>query len=169
MDLTRAIVDEIPYLRRFAWGLTGDRHQADDLVQDCVERALTRLHLFDRTRNLRIWLFTILRNIHINNLRKQSSRGPHVDVGNVPESLLSGEAEQFGHVVVSDISKALDRLPPQQKEVLLLISLEQVSYLEAAQILDLPIGTIMSRLSRGRNRMRELLEDQDKPGLRQIK
>ncbi len=169
MDLTRAIVDEIPYLRRFARGLTGDRHQADDLVQDCVERALSRLHLYDRSRNLRNWLFTILRNIHVNNLRKHSSRGPHVDVENVPESLLSGDAEQFGHVVVNDISKALDGLPPQQREVLLLISLEQVSYVEAAQILDVPIGTIMSRLSRGRNRLRDLLEVQSKPGLRQIK
>ena len=169
MDLHRAIVREIPFLRRFACGLTRDRSNADDLVQDCVERALTRLHLFDRTRNLRVWLYTILRNIHINNLRRQTNRGVHVVLDEVPDFHLKEEATQHSNLVVGEILKALDTLPLAQREVILLITVEQVSYTEAAEGLDVPIGTVMSRLSRGRNRLRELLGELEKPSLREVK
>ena len=157
-SLKSAIVAELPYLRRFARALTGDASVADDLVQDTVERALTRLHLFDEERSLRTWLFTILRNLYVNELRQKSRRGPHMNVEDVSGSELAKPPEQLSRMTTLDIVRVLDELPDEQREVLILISVEEMSYKEIAEIIGSPLGTVMSRLSRARDRMKQLME-----------
>lgn len=158
----------MPYLRRFARALAGDVSSADDLVQDCVERALTRLHLFDEDRSLRTWLFTILRNLYVNELRQRSRRGPHMNVDDVSESELSNSPEQFNRLAAMDVARALNELPDEQREVLILISVEEMSYKDIAEVIGSPIGTVMSRLSRARTRLKMLM-DGEEPPLRRVK
>ena len=163
------LVKELPYLRRFARGLCGDAALADDLVQDCVERALLKSHLYDPARPLRTWLYAVLRNIYISNWRRNSkfTGAKHIDdlegfEGSVPP-------EQDSNFSVSLITDALDTLPTQQREVLVLISLEDVSYAQAADIIGVPIGTIMSRLSRARAHLQNILEERGTTILRRVK
>ena len=137
--------------------LTGNSSLADDLVQDCIERALTRLHLFDETKNLRTWLFTILRNLHLNNLRQKDQRGLHLNIDDVSEQKLIQAPEQSHHMAITDIAKAMEYLPNEQREVLILVAIEEMSYAEIADIIDTPIGTVMSRLSRARSRLKTLM------------
>ncbi len=145
----------IPRLRRYARALTGERTPADDLVQDTLERAWTKLHLLRPESDLRAWLFTIMHNVFVNQVRKRAA-DPTVplddDAFEIPvQAALSDMLE------VRDIDIALRRLPDDQREVLLLIVLEQLSYNEIATMLGIPIGTVMSRLSRARERIRLLL------------
>lgn len=168
LSLQRAVAAEVPYLRRFARALTGDATSADDLVQACVERALTRLHLFDEDRALRTWLFTILRNLYVNELRQKKRRGPHINTGDTSESELSRSPEQLNRLAVIDVARALDELPDEQREVLILISVDEMSYKEIADVIGSPIGTVMSRLSRARNRLKVLM-DGEAPNLRRVK
>lgn len=168
-DLRHAVAAEIPYLRRFARGLVGDASLADDLVQDTLERALTRLHLFDRRQKLRNWLFRILRNLSINNYRSLQRRGQHVELTEVSEVETSERPLQEDGLVMRDLANSLLRLPQEQREILLLISLEELSYKDAADILQVPIGTVMSRLSRGREALRQLVAAPATPKLRRIK
>ena len=163
------LVKELPYLRRFARGLCGDSALADDLVQDCVERALVKSHLYDPARPLRGWLYAVLRNIYVSNWRRNSkfTGAKHIDdleglEGSVPP-------EQESNFSVSLITNALDTLPAQQREVLVLISLEDVSYQQAAEIIGVPIGTIMSRLSRARAHLQNILEERGTTVLRRVK
>jgi len=169
MKLRESVAEEIPHLRRFARALSGDPSYADDLVQDCAERALTRLHLFDQTRNIRIWLFTILRNLHVNQQRKQARRGRNIPVEEAREGELSHQPEQIERLAMHDVADAILLLPVEQREVLLLISLEGMSYNETAQTLGIPAGTVMSRLSRARRQLSTLMADDEKPHLRQVK
>ena len=157
-DLKSRITAEVPYLRRFACALTNDPVFADDLVQDCIERSLTRLHLFDETRSLRTWLFTILRNLYINSLRQRGRRGPHMSLEDISEHNLAQAPNQSASVVGIDIARALDELPQEQREVLVLVALEEMTYEETANIVDAPIGTVMSRLSRARARLKMILD-----------
>lgn len=157
VDLRSELVAELPHLRRFARALTGNRTGVDDLVQDCLERALTRLHLYDPERKLRTWLYTILRNLHINTIRKDARRGQHVDLAAVPESDFATDAGYGERLMVMDLTKALEVLPLEQREVLLLVALEDLSYEETADVVGSPIGTVMSRLSRARKRLREVM------------
>ncbi len=168
MSLKGAVAAELPYLRRFARALTGDLAAADDLVQDCVERALTRLHLFDQDRSLRTWLFTIMRNLYVNDLRQRNRRGPHLAVDNVSEVELSNPPEQISRAAAMDVARALNDLPEEQREILILISVEEMSYKEIAEVIGAPIGTVMSRLSRARKRMKTLMDDSE-PKLRKAK
>ncbi len=159
-DLRSSVAAEVPYLRRFARALTGNPSTADDLVQDCIERALTRLHLYDEDRNLRTWLYTILRNLYINDVRKNSRRGPHMNIEEVSEHSLGQSTDQANQsVLVQDIAKALEQLPDEQREVIVLIAIEELSYEETANIIGTPIGTVMSRLSRARNRLKIIMSD----------
>lgn len=160
-DLRLLVAEEVPYLRRFARALTNDPVLSDDLVQDCVERALTRLHLFDQTRSLRTWLFTILRNLYINELRKHGQRGFHASIDDVAEHNLAQSPNQSGDIVGLDITKSLKQLPDDQREVLVLVGLEEMTYEETAKIIDVPVGTVMSRLSRARARLRVIMGDND--------
>ncbi|MGH1349951.1 MAG: RNA polymerase sigma factor [Methyloligellaceae bacterium] len=161
---------EVPYLRRFARALTGNPTLSDDLVQDCIERALTRLHLYDETRNIRTWLYTILRNLYINGLRQDIRRGPHMNIDDVSEQNFAQQPVQAEQaVIVHDISKALAQLPDDQREVLVLIAIEELSYEEAANIIGTPIGTVMSRLSRARSRLKIIMSETSDIPARQSK
>ena len=166
-DDTRLFDEHIPRLRRYARALTGDRTRADDLVQDCLARAWEKLSLWRRGTDLRAWLFTILHNLYVNDVRRQKSR---------PELLALDEealdvpqcANTDSGLALRDLEAALKQLPAEQREVLLLVSLEQLRYEEVARMLDIPVGTVMSRLARARERLRTLL-DGTGPQLRRVK
>jgi RNA polymerase sigma-70 factor (ECF subfamily) len=146
------IAAHIPRLRRYARALAGDSHRADDLVQDTLERALTKFHLWRHGSDLRAWMFTIMHNVFINQLKAR--RELALD-DSVEDGLQS--APQSDPLELRDLDTALRRLPLEQREVLLLVGLEQLSYAEASQALGVPVGTVMSRLSRGRERLRALM------------
>lgn len=146
------IAAHIPRLRRYARALAGDNHRADDLVQDTLERALTKFHLWRHGSDLRAWMFTIMHNVFINQLKAR--RELALDDA-VEDGLQS--APQSDPLELRDLDAALRRLPVEQREVLLLVGLEQLSYAEASQALAVPVGTVMSRLSRGRERLRVLM------------
>jgi RNA polymerase sigma-70 factor, ECF subfamily len=154
-DLRDKLSSEIPRLRRFARGLVRDREIADDLVQDTMLRALSAERRF-RKGNLAIWLIVILINLNRNRLRSLARKGPHVDLDQIDYGVPTQPEERL------DIVQALQRLSEDQREVLLLVGLEGLSYADCAGVLAIPIGTVMSRLSRARDALRLLL-DQPKP------
>jgi RNA polymerase sigma-70 factor (ECF subfamily) len=149
------IAQQIPRLRRYARALTGDRNAADDLVQDTLERALSRYHLWRRGSDLRAWLFTIMHNIHVNQARSRSRHQHEALEADYSAEALRGRDPDS--LELRDLASALARVPEEQRAVLLLVGLEQFTYDEAARVLDIPIGTVMSRLSRGRERLRVLI------------
>lgn len=149
------LVEHIPRLRRYARALTGDVSRADDLVQDTLERALLKLDLWRPGSDLRAWLFTLMHNLFVNQIRAAASR-PVQDLDDLDEIPVDGV--QMQALAVRDIGNALQALPTEQREVILLVGLEQFGYAEAARILGLPQGTVMSRLARGRERLRRILE-----------
>jgi len=162
-DFSRRLQDEIPALRRYARFLARDADHADDLVQDSLERAIAKRRLWHKPESLRPWLFTLLRNVYLNQLRRQTRRPAEVPLDQVfPQA---GRAEshgesQTGIVMIGQAMAALDRLDPDQRDVLVLVAVEGLQYKEAAMVLGLPMGTVMSRLSRGRERLRrELIGD----------
>lgn len=155
MDERNAIVDLIPRLRRYARALVGDRSAADDLVQDTLERAWSKFHLYRGGTDLRAWMFTVMHNVHVNRVRAQRPVDALPD--DVPETLQHGA--QGDPLMIRDLERALASLPEEQREVLLLVALEDMSYDEAARTLGIPIGTVMSRLSRGRERLRAKMFD----------
>jgi RNA polymerase sigma-70 factor, ECF subfamily len=163
------LIAELPYLRRFARALSGDASLADDLVQDCVERALTKSHLYDPARPLRAWLYAVLRNIFISHWRQNSKFTGVKNIDDLVGFEGSVEPEQEMNFSIALISEALDTLHTQQREVLVLISLEEMSYKEASEIIGVPIGTIMSRLSRARAHMQNMLEERGTTVLRRVK
>jgi RNA polymerase sigma-70 factor (ECF subfamily) len=140
-------------LRRYARALAGDRAAADDLVQDTLERAWAKLHLFRGGTDLRAWLFTVMHNVHVNQVR--AARPTDALDEEMPE--LAQRAVQGDALVVRDLERALAALPAAQREVLLLVALEDLSYEETAQVLGIPIGTVMSRLARAREKLRVLM------------
>jgi RNA polymerase sigma-70 factor, ECF subfamily len=158
-DQAELIEPHIPGLRRFACALLrGDRHSADDLVQDCLERALSRWHLRRAEGNLRGWLYTILYNRFLSDQHRRRRRGVHDALLEVAEAGLPGvEGGQDTALEHRDLLRAFATLPEEQRAVLVLIAVEDLSYEEAARVLGVPIGTVMSRLSRGRERLRHLM------------
>jgi RNA polymerase sigma-70 factor (ECF subfamily) len=148
------IAQQIPRLRRYARALTGDRAAADDLVQDTLERALSRFHLWRRGSDLRAWLFTIMHNLNVNQVRSRM-RHQHEALDEPATEALQYREPDWSEL--RDIGDAVAKLPVEQRAVLLLVGLEQFTYEEAARVLDVPIGTVMSRLSRGRERLRVIL------------
>ena len=149
------LIDHLPRLRRYARALTLDMAQADDLVQDTLERALVKLDLWRPGTDLRAWLFTLMHNLFVNKVR--ANRPRETDLDEARDVPVSGG--QMDALALRDIHAALGRLPTEQREVILLVGLEQFGYGEAAHILGVPLGTVMSRLSRGRERLRQLLSD----------
>jgi len=149
-------IEFIPRLRRYARALTADRARADDLVQDTLERALVKYDLWRPGSDLLAWLFTIMHNVYINQVRASAGGGmtTALDDETVQPAI---RATQTDRLEVRDLQAALLRIPEDQREVLLLIALEQLTYEEAAGVLGIPIGTVMSRLSRARDRLRTLL------------
>ena len=157
----------IPRLRRYARALTGDRALADDLVQDTLERAWGRLHMWRKGSDLRAWLFSIMHNLYVN---QTIARHAQASVALDEVLDLPVPATQEERLVIRELVAALGRLPVEQREVVLLVGLEQVSYQEVAKVLGIPLGTVMSRLSRGRERLRALMSDRTSaPQLKVIK
>ncbi len=149
----------IPSLRRYARGLTGDPHRADDLVQDTLERAWSRYSRWQRRGELRAWMFGIMHNHFIDGVRASSRRAEQNAVGDLPDAPV--RATQTDHLEVRDLDRCLQALPAEQREVLLLICVEDLSYQETARILDVPMGTVMSRLSRAREKLGALMQARD--------
>jgi RNA polymerase sigma-70 factor, ECF subfamily len=168
----REFLDEIgtftPALRRYARALTGDIERADDLVQDTLERAIRKQGLFSPKGSLRSWLFTVMINIYRNNLRSQKRR-PHL----TPIDELTVEPlnapEQHVRLALAETKRAIEQLPDEQRQVLLLVALEGFSYKEATAILEIPQGTLMSRLGRARANLRKLTGEGEKSRLRSVK
>jgi RNA polymerase sigma-70 factor (ECF subfamily) len=156
MDEAQRLVDLIPRLRRYARALVGERAGADDLVQDTLERAWSKLHLWRSGSDLRAWLFTIMHNVHVNQVRSRRAAATLPLDEDLPDTPV--RASQADMLEVRDIETALKRLPVEQREVLLLVALEHLSYQQTAEALGIPIGTVMSRLSRARERLRVMLE-----------
>jgi RNA polymerase sigma-70 factor (ECF subfamily) len=149
------IIEHVPHLRRYARALTGDIALAEDLVQDTIERGWKRMALWRPGSNLRAWLFTIMHNLYVNQLKagqRRSTLGTEHRALDVPVS-----SPQDHQLELIDVNRALQRLPYEQREVVLLIGLEQMSYVEAAKVLGVPVGTVMSRLSRGREELRSMI------------
>lgn len=147
------LIEHLPRLRRYARALTGDVTRADDLVQDTLEHALAKLDLWQPGSNLRAWLFTLMHNLFVNQIRVRRPLETVMEDA-LDEPVSGGQMEALA---ARDIHAALARLPEEQREVLLLVGLEQFGYAEAAQVLGVPTGTVMSRLSRARERMRQML------------
>ncbi len=143
-------LEHIPALRRYARLLTGDPARADDLVQDTLERACIKWSLWQPGSALRSWLLSMMHNLHANQRRDWRHDDGHAALEDVPEPMANA-AERM------DLQRALVALPPPMREVLLLVTVEEYTYSEAAVILDVPVGTVMSRLHRARERLRELM------------
>lgn len=156
MHRSSPIIDHIPALRRYARALTGDVWAADDLLQDTLERACSKWRLWTVGSNLRAWLFTVMHNLFINQLQRSTSQNGllRVPIDEVAPELLACEPA-LGQGI--DLQRCVMRLPPEQRAVLLLVALEDMSYAEVAHITGTPIGTVMSRLSRARERLQALL------------
>lgn len=156
-DVEELIAQQIPKLRRYARALLGDPVRADDLVQETLLRALSRQHLWKAGTDMRAWMFTILHNLHVNNQRRRYVRGEYQDpVENQPE--LESLPTQESSLELRDLAKALQMLPEAQRQVVLMVGLEGMDYKNVAHVLDIPVGTVMSRLHRGREALRRLLD-----------
>jgi len=155
-----AILTELPRLRRYARAMVGDRAAADDLVQDTLERAWSRFAQWRPGSDLRAWLFGIMHNLRVDQLRRPGLKTLPMDE---EEFEVPTRATQTDRLEVCDLESALGRLPEEQRAVLLLVALEEMSYDEVASTLGIPVGTVMSRLSRGRERLRLILEGRQPP------
>lgn len=160
-DMLRQIEPLIPALRRYARALVRNAATADDLVQDCLERAVSRWHQ-RREGDARPWLFAILHNLAVSQFRQQATRGPHVALDATSEHDVRQDAVQENKLIYQDVIDTLARLPEDQRAVLLLIAVEDLSYAEASKVLNVPIGTVMSRLSRARERLQQELQGSTK-------
>ena len=169
-DIAHLIEPVIPALRRYARTFVRGAADADDLVQDTLERAISRWYQRRSDGETRAWLFTILHNLAVNHLRRAARRGREVPLDDAGESDVAVPSAQEDALRRDDILGAVGQLPDDQRSVLLLVSIEDVSYAEAARILDIPIGTVMSRLARARARLLKLLEEpaSDRPHLRSV-
>lgn len=156
-DMLVQVEPLIPALRRYARALVRDRAAADDLVQDCLERAVSRWYQ-RRDGSVRAWLFTILHNMAVNRFRQLAARGKHVPIDEADERELGGAAAQEHRLVYQDVLNKLAKLPEEQRAVLLLVAVEDLSYADAAKVLSVPVGTVMSRLSRARERLQQEMD-----------
>jgi len=154
-DRNALIVEQIPRLRRYARALTGDATLADDLVQDSVERAWRKFHLWRRGSDLRAWMFTIMHNLHVNAVRQGSRRPPVVSLADWDGDTALRPVQEIA-AEVRGVVEALALLPVEQRQVILLVGLEGFTYQEVAKVVGIPVGTVMSRLFRGRQRLREI-------------
>jgi RNA polymerase sigma-70 factor (ECF subfamily) len=161
----------VPRLRRYARALTGSREAADDLTQDTLERAWVKRHLWQAGTNLRAWLFAVMHGVFINGVRRARPTESLDAAEHAPRETSDDGASAETAIAVRDLREALARLPDEQRQAVLLVGLEQLPYAEAAEVLGVPIGTVMSRLSRGRERLRQLLDEgtPDRHGLRRVK
>ncbi|WP_367846484.1 RNA polymerase sigma factor [Rhodoferax sp. WC2427] len=154
------LLSAVPRLRRYARALVRNREDADDLVQDTLERAWTKSGLWRGVADMRAWLFGIMHNLHADGQRRPRLATVDLDDA-MPESPVAGSHSE--RLDVLDLQAALALLPHEQQEVLLLVALEDMAYADIASTLGIPIGTVMSRLSRGRERLRALMEGRAEP------
>ncbi|WP_339781808.1 sigma-70 family RNA polymerase sigma factor [uncultured Thalassospira sp.] len=176
-EMTRRIAPLIPALRRYARALMKNPAMADDLVQDCLERAVSRWHQHRSDGNTRTWMFTILHNLAVNSWQQARFRGVHVMIDDVGDAAFSHPPQQDENLHLQDVMAALEQLPDDQRSVVLLVSVEDLSYADTAKVLGVPVGTVMSRLSRGRERLHQILagatngtiEKPHGPALRRVK
>jgi RNA polymerase sigma-70 factor (ECF subfamily) len=167
-QLERLIIRQIPSLRAYARLLVGERIRADDLVQDCLERAWSRAHLFRADGDMRVWLFTMLHNLYVSAIRQQQRHPTLVPLAEHDETLAAPPREDFS-MELADLDRALVELPADQRAAVLLVGVEDMSYEEAAAVLAIPVGTLMSRLHRGRKQLRLLMNGEAPPRLQRIK
>ena len=156
------LVAAIPRLRRYARVLTGDASRADDLVQDTLARAWEKRRLWRTGSDLRAWLFTIMHNVHVNQLALARRDAANVSIDADPGNAawqLPVRANQLDRIELLELVQQIGRLSPDQREVLLLAAVEELRYEEIASVLSVPIGTVMSRLSRARDKLRQLLAE----------
>jgi len=161
------VLEHIPALRRYARSLTGDATEADDLVQESLSRALARQGKAGEIRNLRAYLFTILHNAHVDRLGERQ-RWTYSLPDEVLDIRLARPAPQHGQLELRDLADALQRLPEEQRQAVLLVGYEGLAYKDAAAVLDVPIGTVMSRLSRGREALRRMMAGGTLANLRKV-
>lgn len=159
------LAEQIAALRRYALVLTRSRTEAEDLVQDCLTKALSSADQWQPGTDLRAWLFRILYTCHVSLLRKQQVRA-RAQQGEVPET--AADPEQPRRLEVKRVLSALDRLPAAQREAIVLVALEDMKYEDAARRLGIPVGTLMSRLARGREALRRLMDEGVRPRLRLV-
>lgn len=152
------MIEYLPALHRFAGSLTKNPHDAEDLVHDCVERALSREDQFEPGTNLRAWLFTICRNLFLNKCRKNSRRGKSIPYEDYESEIAVKPAQEIS-LNMEDTKDAIRSLPQIDKDVLSLVAINGVRYDEAAIKLNVPVGTVRSRLSRARSRLADRLEE----------
>ena len=152
------IVPYIPNLRRYARALIGDREGADDLVQDTLERAVRKFHLW-RPGDLRAWLFSIMHNVFVNQLKARKV-AYEIEI----DDSIAAPQSSVTTTDLMDLDRALMALSPDQREVVLLVALEDMTYAEVGRALGIPIGTVMSRLSRAREKLRRLMEGETARG-----
>jgi RNA polymerase sigma-70 factor (ECF subfamily) len=156
-DFARLLQNEIPRLRRYARALARDAARADDLVQSCLVRAIAKEHLWEPGTDLRAWLFTILHNQNVSEIRRSVREGVLVAVEDVAP-VLTVAPRAGASLQLRDLERAIRLLPDEQRQVILLVGLEGMRYEEVAAVLDIPIGTVRSRLSRGREMLRRLMD-----------
>ena len=158
-DRRQAIIDEIPRLRRYARALLRDRDAADDLVQDSLERALSRMENWTTGESPRRWLFTIMHHLFVDQLRR-AKRHAHA-VTMMPESIdaLAAPPPQTDRLASAEVLAALQQIAPERRAALVLVAIEGMSYADAANVLGIPAGTLMSRIARGREDLRSILDD----------
>lgn len=163
-SVAHPVIEHIPRLRRYARALTGNPFRADDLVQDTLERAVRKFRLW-RPGDLRAWLFSLMHNVFVNQLKARRI-SPDVELDEnvaAPPPSASGDD-------IADLQRSLMRLAPEQREILLLVALEDMTYAEVSRALGIPMGTVMSRLSRGRERLKKLMDGEDpKSSLRVVR
>jgi RNA polymerase sigma-70 factor, ECF subfamily len=162
-EFHRLIEQQIPRLRRYARALTRNRERADDLVQDTLSRALVKEQFWQPGTNLRAWLFTIMHNQNVNNVRRAVRESRMVDMEQL--SPMPATTDPTASRQMFELERALAQLPLEQRQVILLVGLEGMSYEDAAGILSVPVGTVRSRLSRGRDILRKLLDMEGRPSV----
>jgi len=160
-DFAGLLEEQIPRMRRYAVALTRNHDRADDLVQSALVRAIAKQHLFKPGTNLRAWLFTLLHNQHVNEVRRSVNQGVSINIEDASKDLVA-VADTSAPRLLKELDEAIGRLPIEQRQVILLVGLEGMAYEDVAAILMVPIGTVRSRLSRGRAALRQLMEiDED--------
>jgi RNA polymerase sigma-70 factor (ECF subfamily) len=161
-EFHQLIEQQIPRLRRYARALTRNRERADDLVQDTIARALIKEQFWQTGTNLRAWLFTIMHNQNVNNIRRDARDAGIVGMDQI-STAPSAATDPTASRQIFELERALGELALDQRQVILLVGLEGMSYEDTAQILNIPIGTVRSRLSRGREGLRKLLDKEERP------
>jgi RNA polymerase sigma-70 factor (ECF subfamily) len=158
-EFVGALVAQLPSLRRYAVALVGNATLADDLVQDAIERAIRRSEQLRDLARLPGWLRRIVHNLYVDEIRRGRGRGTEQDITELADDLSLSVAAYDG-MAIREFSKALDALSVEHRQILLLVGLEEMNYREIAEELDIPMGTVMSRLARARERLRSLLQSE---------